>query len=136
MSLPANFNKPTAAVQIKGLPEAIALLNQFSNTDMPRTIDEALGTLGNDMVDQMQHDAPVDTGFLRDNIISQVLGTELRVDSLAGYSGFVNFGTIHQDPQPYFSNVVDRVAPVFTEMVRRDAIANIQRLVARYKVAR
>lgn len=43
--------------------------------------------------------APVDTGFMRDNISADLEKDVLR--SPADYSSFQEFGTIHHPPQPF-----------------------------------
>src|ERR1043166_3531799 len=131
MSLP--LGKPTVSVQIKGLEEAIKLLKEFGDTTIPKMIPDALNQLGDDMVTSMQGNAPVRTGYLRSHIAKSVAGTELTVESSAPYSGFVNFGTIHQKPQPFFSSTVETIAPGFFETVRKDAMANLANLLTKYK---
>lgn len=52
--------------------------------------------------------APVDTGFLRDHIIARHLGRSSQVESLAPYSGFVEFGTRFMSAQPFLRPAVDQ----------------------------
>jgi HK97 gp10 family phage protein len=51
--------------------------------------------------------APVDTGFMRDNIavteVSSKTGLHATVKSQADYSVFVEYGTVNQDPQPFMT---------------------------------
>ena len=57
--------------------------------------------------------APVDTGFLKENIYTEYAGFEDKVISGAGYSGFLEFGTRYMTRQPYMQPALDQQAPKF-----------------------
>jgi HK97 gp10 family phage protein len=64
--------------------------------------------IADEMVQKMQERAPVDTGFLRDNIsVTNSDDTAAQVSSLADYSFFVEFGTRFMAAQPFFYVVFD-----------------------------
>ena len=52
--------------------------------------------------------APVDTGFMRDNIKAVHFAKSSRVDANAKYSGYVEFGTYKMAAQPYMRPAVDQ----------------------------
>jgi len=54
------------------------------------------------MRDEMKSWAPVLTGYMRDHITKRNLPDGAEVESEAGYSGFVEFGTSRQADQPFF----------------------------------
>ena len=63
--------------------------------------------------------APVDTGFLRSSIQGSMTGeTEGRVDALAHYAVFVEFGTSRMGAQPYLIPAAEEVAPVYKQAVK------------------
>ena len=93
----------------------------------PASAVSELREWGKDVKQQVQNNAPVDTGFLRDNIDSVNIGSKrtggVAVRSNATYSGYVEYGTRHTLPEPFFFNTVSR----FT----RDLIARLYRLLDR-----
>lgn len=62
--------------------------------------------------------APVDTGFMRNSIGSEMTGElEGRAHVDAEYAPYVNFGTRHQAPRPFFTNAVESERPAFLARV-------------------
>lgn len=62
--------------------------------------------------------APVDTGFLKNSIHTEIVANNWRVYAAdviadAHYAGFVEYGTSRMAPQPYMGPALDRVAPGF-----------------------
>jgi len=62
--------------------------------------------------------APVDTGFLRSSIHTEIQVNKLRMYSAAvvagaEYASFVESGTSRMSPQPFLQPALDRVAPGF-----------------------
>ena len=56
--------------------------------------------------------APVDTGWLHDNIeASKVNALTARVDSFAEYSWYVENGTRKMDPEPFLQPAINMEAP-------------------------
>lgn len=55
---------------------------------------------------EMMAQAPVDTGFMRDNIVVRDLPDGAEIESKAGYSGWVNYGTSRQAPQSFFTSPI------------------------------
>ena len=58
----------------------------------------------------MKKNAPVDTGFLRGNIVYSISGTKAEIESQASYSGFVNYGTNKMAARAFFSDAVEFAA--------------------------
>lgn len=66
-------------------------------------VSETVMQEGENMVNAMKADAPVRTGFLRDNIeITNSSDVAVQVASLAYYSIFVEMGTSKMEPEPFF----------------------------------
>jgi hypothetical protein len=69
-------------------------------------------------------DAPVDTGNLRANIFSEpVSKTDVRMHSMAPYSGYVNYGhktrgNTFVPPQPFFSQAIEYVKTNFPQTLK------------------
>jgi len=62
------------------------------------------------IVRDMKKDAPVDTGNLRNNIITEMnlSAKEVIIKALAPYSGYQEFGTIYQNGKKFFYHNVDK----------------------------
>ncbi len=56
-----------------------------------------------------QNLAPVDTGSLRDSIDVSKENNKIIIGSDLGYSGFVEYGTLRQPPQPFIRSALNRV---------------------------
>lgn len=66
----------------------------------------------NDLQETMQGLAPVDTGFLRDNIVVVQQGPlVVAVESQAEYSAHVNYGTRFMAAQPFVEPAIKEVKP-------------------------
>ena len=70
---------------------------------------EIVEVLAEEWVDVSQDEAPVDTAFMKSNIIvTNIEGGNTRasaeVESRADYSGYVNGGTRNQAPRPFFDD--------------------------------
>src|SRR5580765_379846 len=101
---------PTFKIELQGAQEFLELLNELSNTSNDAG-GEALVQVAEQFVSNAQADAPVLTGYLRDNIeITDQSSDSVTVESSAPYSGFVDGGTIYQEPQPFFTGNVERLA--------------------------
>ena len=95
------------SIEVEGLQEFTGRLEQAADA-LSQGIAEALQSAGNVFVDSAQIEAPVDTGFLRDNIeITSASDTEIVIESQAEYSGFQEFGTRYMSAQPYFFQAAD-----------------------------
>jgi len=74
---------------------------------MRRNIAEGLNSAAGSCVSLAKELSPVDTGFMRDNIAQpdHASANNLRatVESAADYSAFVEYGTVNQDAQPFFT---------------------------------
>ena len=57
--------------------------------------------------------APTDTWFLHDNIISKHFPLYSLVHSQASYSGYVNFGTRFMYAQPFMTDAVKWIMPLY-----------------------
>jgi HK97 gp10 family phage protein len=74
---------------------------------MRKNIAGAVNNAADSCVSLGQQLAPVDTGFMRDNIkqTDSASAESLRavVESGADYSAFVEYGTVNMDAQPFFT---------------------------------
>lgn len=61
--------------------------------------------------------APVDTGFLRSSISSDVRGLHAEVGPTAEYGVYVEYGTSRMAPQPYLGPAFDRNAPLLEKAI-------------------
>ena len=88
------------------LDEFADRLGRLADAKYPLEIVEVLA---DEWVDVAQDRAPVDTAFMKANIVvTNVEGGNVRasaeVESRADYSGFVNGGTRNQAPRPFFDD--------------------------------
>jgi HK97 gp10 family phage protein len=98
-------------VTITGVPHLRATLNVYVSS-LNGFFATEFRTIGEEMVQQMQAKAPVDTGFLRDSIRVQEASAErLTVVSEAEYSAYVEFGTYKMSAQPFFFDIVHAMIP-------------------------
>ena len=101
--------------------------------DIPDFVSQLLGQIGDNMVNEMQNTCPVDTGYLRDHIsVTKLTENELEITSEAPYSGFVEYGTVKMEAQPFFEPVINTFTATGADQFRKDALANIAQLVNRY----
>lgn len=66
------------------------------------------GIWADHVVEYAVEDAPELTGYLKEHIVNVSSGDEGAAESQADYSSAVNFGTVHQHAQPYFTNAVEK----------------------------
>jgi len=101
---------PLFKVTLEGAPEFQRLLDELANTSNDVGA-EALVQVAEQFVSNAKADAPVLTGYMMDNIeIIDQTSNSVTVESAAPYSGFVDGGTIYQEPQPFFTGNVERLA--------------------------
>ena len=63
---------------------------------------------------------PVDTGFLKNSIQAKQISPLLwEVTVGASYGAFVEFGTVKMAGRPYLTPQIERMRPVFTEVIRQ-----------------
>lgn len=92
----------TLSVTITGIDELITRVNAIPQNLATASL-QALQQSADAMVSAMQSSCPVDTGFLRDNImITNQNSYAIQVSSLAYYSIFIEFGTYKMSPEPFF----------------------------------
>jgi len=90
---------------------------------MRKNIADALNSAASSCVSLGQQLSPVDTGFMRDNI-SQTReaaadNLKARVESAADYSAFVEYGTVSQDAQPFFTPAFESARHQVNNELRR-----------------
>jgi HK97 gp10 family phage protein len=93
------LNMPVTITGAKETGDALnALAKDLFDVDLPKLVED----VANLLVERAQQNAPVDTGFLRDNIsVSESDDTHAVVTSDAEYSIFVEEGTSKMSPQPF-----------------------------------
>ena len=77
---------------------------------MKQAIAQAFGTLGPQLLDQMQERTPVDTGALRDSETMSASATELRLTAGTDHCVYVEFGTRKMAAQPYMRPTIEGAA--------------------------
>lgn len=89
-------------------------------TVLPEIISTALRDIGIALEGGMKREVPVDTGWLKNNILFEVSGQTLRagVSAAAPYGKFVALGTRFHRPNPYHLRALDDVLPEITDIVR------------------
>jgi len=96
----------TLTLTITGIEDLISRIEAIS-PNLATSALTALQESADAMVSEMKSSAPVDTGFLRDNImITNQNSYAIQVSSLAYYSVFIEFGTSRMAAQPFFLNAV------------------------------
>ena len=79
-------------------------------------------------VQEMQKNAPVDTGFLLANITGRVTGTgNAIIESRAYYSIYVNFGTRFMSAQPFFSDGVEYIKERIQKIMMEQLKSHLRR---------
>jgi HK97 gp10 family phage protein len=80
---------------------------QALSLHLRQDIAEVLNEGADSCVSLAQQLAPVDTGYMRDNIsqTDEATSADLKatIESGADYSAFVEYGTINMDAQPFFT---------------------------------
>ena len=98
----------TFTVQFKGLAEFQQCLKDIVTST--QDLSAPMQAMGDRIVEEMQFNCPVDTGLLQSEIQVTEIGVDhMTIESPTAYAGFVNFGTIYQSPQPYFSDAVENL---------------------------
>lgn len=92
-------------ISLAGDKELMTVLQKAQN-QAPTATKKVLHNIGMRAKANAQAMAPWDTGFLHDHIRMRSNGNGIIIQSQAGYSGFVNYGTRYQSAQPYFSWMV------------------------------
>jgi|SRR5215217_6177830 len=111
-----------SGIFVAGIKEAQKGLEEYFEQIFSDIAKKNFQEIGADTVEEMRSDAPVVTGLLRDNIdITSVSAEQLVIEAQADYSGFVEFGTIFQRAQPYFSPAVNSFGKSFLASFGRDA---------------
>ena len=122
----------TNTVEFVGVEELVQLLNEYGKSNMGLT-SMILQQVGEEIAYEMAVNAPVDTGFMAGEIgVTEVSDDHVKIESPAGYSGFVNFGTWKQEPQPFFSDTVENIDS-FLEGLRTAAEDALEDAVNKHK---
>ena len=97
---------PSFTFKVEGIHPALAYIDRII-TGLDTGIEKVLKETAEKVASDAQGRAPVDTGNLRDNIrVTESSATRAVVEAQAGYSGFVEFGTMHMSAQPFFYDAV------------------------------
>lgn len=105
----------TFTFKVEGLHPAISYIDRIVSrldTNVEKVLKETAESVANDAKGK----APVDTGNLKDSIrVTESNATRAAVESQAGYSGFVEYGTMDMSAQPFFYDAVQKA----TQELRR-----------------
>ena len=103
----ANFS-----VELKGDLELLAVLNK-SNSQIRNATMRALKNNTEKTMQQAKKNAPVDTGFLKNNIVTRYEDMSGIIHSQSAYSGFQEFGTRYQSGTPFMRPALNFIYPQF-----------------------
>ena len=99
------------------------LVKDLFDTEVPNGLEEIV----NFFVEKAQSNAPVDTGFLRDNIKIETLDKDsATVTSEAEYSIFVEEGTSHMSPQSFMQPALADTENEATKIMNAKVTASIR----------
>jgi HK97 gp10 family phage protein len=114
------------SVTITGVDELISKLNRISQ-GMQTMVTQQVNESAQQMVSDMKGEAPVRTGFLRDNIsVSGSNEIAAQVSSLAYYSIYLEMGTWKMSPRPFFFGNAAKGFDNFATQVRQKMMALVQ----------
>ena len=103
----ANFS-----IDLKGDLELLAVLNK-SNSQIHSATMRALRNNTEKTMQQAKKNAPVDTGFLKNNIVTRYEDMSGIIHSQSAYSGFQEFGTRYQSGTPFMRPALMFIYPQF-----------------------
>ena len=99
------------SVKFKGLDAFISGVSGQSKV-IQKEIDGAIWESAQRIERAAKLNAPVDTGYLRQNIAAKKTGNlQARVDSFAVYSFYQEYGTRYMAAQPYFRPAINNEYP-------------------------
>ena len=121
-------------ITTKGVKGASMLPKELI-TNLPKILGQgALESYANDVVENMQMEAPVDTGYLRSLIRwHRIDPYTVQVTSWAPYSGYVDQGTHIMGPRPYFSDNTLNSANIGADEFMTKSINYINILINKYQ---
>lgn len=103
----ANFS-----VELKGDLELLAVLNK-SNSQIRNATMKALRNNTEKTMQQAKKNAPVDTGFLKNNIVTRYEDMSGIIHSQATYSFYQEYGTRYQSGTPFMRPALNFIYPKF-----------------------
>jgi len=103
----ANFN-----IELKGDLELLAVLNK-SNSQIRNATMRALKNNTEKTMQQAKKNAPVDTGFLKNNIVTRYEDMSGIIHSQATYSAFQEYGTRYQSGTPFMRPALNFIYPKY-----------------------
>jgi len=102
-------------VEFEGIDEVVSGFNNVSS-EAPTTVGEVISNMAEMFVEGAQDKAPIDTGFLVDNIyVEEIDETHAVIVSAAEYSIFVEEGTWKMSPQPYMEPTAAEIEAEFPQ---------------------
>ena len=106
---------------VEGTQQVVSALDAI-RSKLDTEVGRVLRETAENIVNNAQSKARVDTGFMRDHIrVSRSSDTEAEVESAAGYSGFQEYGTRYMSAHPFFEPAIrEEIQKVQQRM--RDAI--------------
>ena len=103
----AQFSVHVDKNDINKFNRTMFMLKNFASNEFTKSVQNTASNI----VGMAKSRSPVDTGALRQSITTDTLKDagqiiEVAVEANMDYSGYVEFGTRFQKPQPYFFNSV------------------------------
>ena len=99
-------------IELKGDLELLAVFNK-SNSQIRNATMKALKNNTEKTMQQAKKNAPVDTGFLKNNLVSRYEGMSGIIHSQSAYSGFQEYGTRYQSGTPFMRPALQFIYPKF-----------------------
>ena len=96
-------------------------LREFENflKLLPKELEKSASAVTKNTGEKMNYKAkkyaPVDTWFMHDGIFTFHSYMSSEVHSTATYSGYVNYGTRFQYPQPFFSRAFEEMEEIYNK---------------------
>ena len=118
---------PSLTYKAEGFAELANWITKMG-TVMAKVPNDVMGQIVTEGVQYMQSKAPVDTGYMRANILGYVTGGgNAVITSEAYYSGFVNFGTRFMSAQPFFSDGIDYINDRIRRIMEDQVLASMRK---------
>lgn len=120
-------------IEVKGMVGAERFLAELDQ-NIANQAARALDKYAENRIDEMRSQAPVKTGYLRNNIrMNKPNPNSVQLNSWAPYSGYVNYGTSRMRPRPFFTDPLQKGKPILEKMLQQEIMFYIRSLASKYQ---
>lgn len=122
-------------ITTKGVQGAQKFLQDFSQ-NIGTHISRAVDKYAENRVDEMRTRAPVQTGYLRNNIrLHKPTPTSVQINAWAPYSYYVNYGMPKgkRIPKPFFTAPLEEGIPILARILEMEISFYIRSIVGKYQ---